>query len=109
MLIIVNPAITTIFGENPGQDGGAYSLQIFLSSMITIVLSVGGIVAFFMLLWGGFEYITAGGDKEATQKAGKRITSALIGLALLLSSFAIIFIVETLFGVSIVKFSIPTV
>ena len=35
-----------------------------------------------MLLWGGIGYITAGGDKEATQNASKRISAALIGLAI---------------------------
>ena len=62
-----------------------------------------------MLLWGGIEYITAGGDKERTQSASKRLTAALIGLAIVFSIFAIIYLVETLFGVSITKFTIPVI
>ena len=65
-------------------------------------------VAFFMLLLGGFEYITAGGDKEKTQNSTKKITGAIFGLAILFSIFAIIALVEGVFGVSILKFTIPT-
>jgi hypothetical protein len=53
--------------------------------------------------------MTAGGDKEATQKATKRISTALIGLTILFSVFAIIFVIESLFGISLTKFKIPTI
>lgn len=92
-----------------GTQSGSITLQTFIGNFVTIALGVGGIIAFFMLVWGGIEYITAGGDKEATQKSVKRITNALIGLSLLLSVFAIIFVVETLFGIPIKTFTIPII
>ena len=100
---ITNPAINKIVGTGSGVD----ILQLFLTNFINIALGAAGIIAFIMLLIGGIQWITAGGDKEAVEKARKRITSALIGLAITFSIFAIIFVVETLFGVSIREFRIP--
>jgi len=89
--VITNPAVNPKVGTGSGID----ILQLFLSNFITLALGAAGIISFFMLLWGGIEYITAGGDKERTQSAAKRLTAALIGLAIVFSVFAIIFVVET--------------
>jgi hypothetical protein len=76
---------------------------------VNIVFGAGGIITFFMLLIGAVEYITSGGDKEAVEKARKKITSALIGLALLFSTYAIVRIVGDLFGINLLNFSIQTI
>ena len=102
---ITNPFVNPKVGTGSGID----ILQLFLTNFITLALGAAGIIFFFMLLWGGIEYITAGGDKERTQSASKRLTAALIGLAIVFSIFAIIYLVETLFGVSITKFTIPVI
>ena len=100
---ITNPAVSPKVGTGSGLD----ILQLFLKNFIEIILIAGGVVAFFMLLIGSFEYISAGGDKEGTEKAKKKLTSALIGLVILFCIFAIITLVESIFGVSIMKFDIP--
>ena len=57
---ITNPAISPKVGTGNGID----ILQLFLGNFLQIMFIAGGVVAFFMLLLGGFEYITAGGDKK---------------------------------------------
>jgi len=109
MFVITNPAIDPKLGLMPSIIGGSGALEAILSTVVTLVLIVSGVVAFLLLLYGGFEYITAGGDKEATQKASKRLTSALIGLTIVFSTFAIISLIEQIFGVSLIKFTIPTI
>ena len=104
-LKIINPAISSKVGTGSGID----ILQLFLTNFISLALGAAGIISFFMLLWGGISYIMAGGEKEATQNASKRITAALIGLALVFSIFAIIYVVETIFGISITQFKIPII
>jgi hypothetical protein len=42
-----------------------------------------------MLIWGAFEWITSGGDKDAVGKARNRILNALIGLAVLAIAVAL--------------------
>ena len=105
---ITNPAISKTIGEG-GQSAATGIIQLFLTNFITIALGAAGIIAFFMLLAGGLQWVMSGGDKEAVEKARKRITNALIGLAITLSVFAILYIAEALFGISLTKFTIPVI
>lgn len=73
----------------------------YLKTGISLLLGIAGIVAFLFLLIGGIQWILAGGDKEGTEKARKRITNALIGLAIVFSAYALVFIVQSLFGVDL--------
>jgi hypothetical protein len=83
--------------------------QRFLTFMINGLLLVAGLAAFFYLLIGGVQWVLAGGDKEGTEKARKKITNALIGLAIVFSAYALAFLIETIFKVSILSFNIPTI
>lgn len=76
---------------------------------INLILVLAGLVAFFFFLWGGLQWILAGGDKEATEKARKRITSSLIGLVIIFSTYAFIALVGQFLGVSLLNFSIQNV
>ena len=105
---ISNPAINETLGKFGWLDS-ITNTQLFLTNFITLGLGIAGIVCFFILLWGGIEYITAGGDKERTQSASKRLTAALIGLTIVFSIFVIIYLVEMVFGVSITKFALPII
>lgn len=75
----------------------------FISGAINFLLGIAGVVAFIFLLWGGLQWILAGGDKEGTEKARKKITSALIGLAIVFSAYALIFIIQALFNINIIQ------
>jgi hypothetical protein len=68
-----------------------------------------GLVGFFIyLLVGAVQWILSGGDKEGVEKAKKKITQSMIGLAILLSAFAIIYLVGVIFKTDLTKFEIPT-
>jgi hypothetical protein len=60
---------------------------------------IGGIALFVMLVAGGIEYLTSGGDKAKLESAQKRITSAVIGVAIIASSFAIWKLALYFFGI----------
>lgn len=53
-------------------------------------IGLGGIATFFALVLGGFQYISSMGKPEAMKEARERITSAVWGLILLLSSWLIL-------------------
>lgn len=80
-----------------------------ISMIIQLILGISGIIAFIFLLWGGLQWILSGGDKEGTEKARKRITAALIGLAIVFSAYALIIIIEQVFGVELRTFTLPTI
>ena len=80
-------------------------------AIINFILVVAFVLAFIMLLVGGIRWILAGGDEKAVAGARNTITAALIGLVIVLVAYAIIKLVETFFGVSIITggVTIPTV
>ena len=55
----------------------------------------GGIAVLFLLV-GGFQYIAARGNEEATEKAKKTITGAVIGIVIIIMAYAIVTIVSNL-------------
>ncbi len=89
------PAIKTFIDQ--GQTG-AGGISMFLNNLITLFYSLAAIVLIFMLLWGAFEWITSGGDKEAVAKARSRIISAFIGILLFAVTFAVIRVLGTFTG-----------
>jgi hypothetical protein len=82
-----------------------------IRAIIQFILVVAFVLAFIMLLIGGIRWITAGGDEKAVGSARNMITAALIGLVIVLVAFALIKLVETFFGVSIISggVTIPTI
>lgn len=106
--ILENPVLPNIIGRFGGGNSGRI-LEVFLTNFVTLAFGTGGTITLFMLIWGAYEWMIAGGDKEALQKAQKRMTNALIGLTLLLSSYAIIFLVSVLFGIDLVTINIPVI
>ncbi|MBI5358138.1 hypothetical protein HZB69_00710 [Candidatus Amesbacteria bacterium] len=94
-----------------GQFGGitGFTPSQFITTAINVILIAAAIIAFFFLLIGGIQWILAGGNKEGTENARKKITSALIGLAIVFSAYAIAFIIQALFGIDIFSFTLKKI
>ncbi|MGI6278372.1 MAG: pilin [Patescibacteria group bacterium] len=78
-----------------------------LSNILTLLFIVAGAAFFFMFVLGGVKWIASGGDKEKIEGARKQITAAIVGLVLILSVFAIVGLLNYLFGISLIKFNLP--
>lgn len=69
------------------------------TSIIDFALAAAGLVFFAMLIWGGIRYISAQGDEKSVAAARKTLTSAAIGLIIVIAALAIIrLITSTIFG-----------
>jgi len=99
---ITNPVL------GPGLRGltGSEFFSTFIPRAVGLIFVVGGILFFFMFVVGAIQWITSGGDKTALEGARGKITNALIGIILLLVSFAIIRLIQTFFGVDILELDI---
>lgn len=73
--------------EPPGK--GFATIGNAIGNFFTIALVVAIILVLVMLIVGGYEWITSGGDKESVAKARNRIINALIGLVVLAVAFAL--------------------
>lgn len=87
-----------LFGGNAAYNGanfaaeaglGSTDLPTTIASIIRVILSFLGIVAVVIILLGGFKYMTAGGQDQKVQDAKKLIIAGIIGLAIILSAYAI--------------------
>ena len=90
---VVASAANTDFGFNTFESelalGTDTNLNATIAKIINVALSLLGIVAVVIILIGGFKYMVAGGNDEKTSEARKLIFSGIIGLAIILSAFAI--------------------
>ncbi len=96
---IYNPALDPFIGRGEGVT----ILNTFLSNFISILLIVGVIVAFIFLVIGAIQWMTAGNDKAAMESARGKVISAIIGLVVLFTVFAIIKIIGAIFGIEQLK------
>lgn len=93
------PAANSILGRLRNVatgDNGAYEANTgpdsaieYASVVISVLLALLGIVFLYYMIYGGFIWMTAAGDKEKTKRAGAMIRNAIIGLLLVVGSYAI--------------------
>ena len=98
---IENPYAGT-YGETAGW-GGTYGLGKFINNLIRGILVGGGLLLFLYLIFGGFRYLTAGGDEKAIDAAKKILTNAAVGLVIVVGAWFIAKILETVLGVNILS------
>jgi len=65
------------------------TVPILVNRIVTAILGIVGALFFVMFLWGGFKYMTAGGEAKKVQDAQKTLVNAVIGLILIGTSYAI--------------------
>jgi TRAP-type C4-dicarboxylate transport system permease small subunit len=76
---------------------GKRDIRSTIASIINVAMGLLGIIAVGIILIGGFQWMTAGGNEENVEKAKKRIIQGVIGLAIILASWAIArFVLESL-------------
>jgi len=76
---------------------GKRDIRATIASIINVAMGLLGIIAVGIILIGGFQWMTAGGNEENVDKAKKRIIQGVIGLAIILASWAIArFVLESL-------------
>ena len=113
--IILAQVINPVIGElgQSGDDvstGGRFIQYAVYLWRAAITLGALAVIAFFLL--GAFTWITSGGDKNKVEEARNKITNAIIGLVLLVSSLVLLsFLSKLLFGgeFDILKLTIPGV
>jgi len=64
-------------------------LPTIIGNIINIVLGFLGIVLLVYLIWGGFLWMTSGGSEEGATKAKEMIKNAIIGLIIIVASYAL--------------------
>lgn len=88
--------------DSPASEPADFGdLEILIGNILTLITTAGAIVLFIMLLIGGFQFLTAGANPEKTEQAKKTITSAVIGLVLIIGVWFIFRIIEAFTGINV--------
>jgi hypothetical protein len=75
------------FGDQTGLGQG--DLKSTVADLINVALGFLGVVAVVIILFGGFKWMVAGGNDEKVAEAKRLIIAGIIGLAIILSAYAI--------------------
>lgn len=74
-----------------------------INNILPNVYIAGGLIVFFMIVFGGFTIIANAGNPDKMKEGTKTITSAIIGLLVLFASYWIIQIIQVVTGVQILN------
>ncbi len=75
-------------GLTGGNDTPPSPHQI-AGQIINVFLSVLGVIFLILIVYGGYKWMTSGGNQDDIKKAQEIIRNAVIGLLIVLMSFAI--------------------
>jgi len=103
LIIIIQPMVVKadmdLWGEVDGTDYNEYlktetglpetDPRSVITNIIKLALSFLGIAAVIIILIGGFKWMTAGGNDEQIGDAKKWISSGVVGLLIILASYAL--------------------
>jgi uncharacterized membrane protein len=76
-------------GTTAGAKTGDTDLLDMVGNIIKILLTLLGVIFLVLVIYAGFLWMTAGGDKEKVDKAQDILKRAVIGLAITLAAYAI--------------------
>ena len=74
--------------DNPLGD--KVTAQDIIGTVIKGVLGVLGSLALFMMVWGGFQWLTSAGNKDKVEKGTKTMVWSIIGVIIALSSYILV-------------------
>ncbi|MFH1427705.1 MAG: MMCAP2_0565 family pilin-like conjugal transfer protein [Patescibacteria group bacterium] len=80
---IGNKDIEKVFGGDENPDPRLIAVRV-----IKAFLGFMGVIFVFLLVIGGYKYMTSGGNEEKTREAIGRIRTAIIGLIIILMAWA---------------------
>ncbi len=92
---IPNPVLaqTDALGLQPVQNTinlGGGDIREIAGRIINVILGLLGIIAFGLVLYGGFLIMTSAGNEEKVAQGKRVLTNAVVGLVIIMSTFAIV-------------------
>ena len=95
-------AVCTVSDPATLQD-----FECIMKNALAVIIPFAGMAAFVVLIIGGFQYLTSGGDPKQTQKAQSMITGAVIGIIVTLGVYLIFRLLGVITGLDLLQFEIP--
>ena len=89
--------------QNPSRGPTGYidNLGDAVTQLLHWIFPLVGIIAFLLLLYGAFKYLTSGGDEKAVAAAKSTLTTAIIGLIIVFIAYWVVKIFEGALSIQI--------
>ena len=84
---IASPGQTLANGKTLDLTGFIWRIVL---NVIEIALGAVGYIAFFFILYGGFQFLTGGSNPSQIEKARKTILNAVVGLVIAIGAVAVV-------------------
>ena len=82
-------------------------LTIVFGNIISFLAPIAAVAFLVMLIVGGFQFLTSGGDAKAVGAARTTLTYAIIGIILVVASWLILLIIGNITGADVTTVTIP--
>ncbi len=80
------------------------SIPEYFGNILEAMIPLIGLVAFIMILTGGFKILTSAGDAKGMAAGKQTITLAVGGIALAIISWLVLVVVKNITGVDVTQF-----
>lgn len=64
-----------------------------------LIYPIAGVILFFVLVWGGYDFMFSQGNPEKLKTARAKITAGIVGFVLLVVSYLIVRVIAFIFGI----------
>ena len=103
LLVLVTPVVVLAAGSDPFGTAKLDNLTVknetdvpnIVVNLINLVLGFLALIAVVIVLIGGFEWMTAGGNDDKVKTAQKRLQYGLIGLVIIFVAYGVVTYVLT--------------
>lgn len=82
-------------------------LQCLLANVLSVAVTLIGIIAFFIFIISSFQIMMSGGNSKGMESAKGSITYAVVGIVVALSAFLILNLLSSFTGINLTQFVIP--
>lgn len=84
---------------------GMDELSGIISAFVPYVFGVAGLFLLLYLIWGGFGFMTSGGDSKALEEARKKISFAILGFLIIFVAYWLVQLLALVLGIPQIKSS----
>lgn len=86
-------------GGQIGLPAGADNLQTLIQRVIDVIGSIAATGFLIMIIYGGFQFLTASGNQQQAEKGKSTLTNAVIGLVLVAIAYPVVTFVAGVLGI----------
>lgn len=101
-ILAANEITNNALGSRVPKDAGG-GLAFYVAQLWKTVVIVGGLAFLVYLMWGGIQWVTSGGDKTKLDEAQHKIYNSMVGLGVLVASYAFVRLVSGVLDINLLQ------